>query len=229
MGGGIKNWPENERPREKLMQRGVGALSDAELIAIILRTGDSTTGQTALDLGRECISRFGSLGELAQATVTELCAIKGTGPAKAATILAACELGRRLAGCQLRFGQDRFTSPEQIHQHYVHRLKGLRKEQFHILLLDSKNRILRELLISEGSLTQSIVHPREVFTQAVRDSAAAVILVHNHPSGDPTPSREDREITRRLKEAGDLLGIRVLDHVIIGSDSFTSLSALGLL
>lgn len=229
MHGGIKNWPEDERPREKLLQRGVGALSDAELIAIVLRTGDATTGQTALDLGREFLCRFGSLDELAQASVTEICALKGTGPAKAATILAAFELGRRLAGSQLRFGQDRFTAPEQIYHHYQQRLRGLRKEQFHILLLDSKNRILREVLISEGSLTQSIVHPREVFTQAVRDSAAAVILVHNHPSGDPTPSREDREITRRLKEAGELLGIRVLDHVIVGDQTHASFCALGLL
>jgi len=227
MSGGIKNWPEDERPREKLLQRGVSALSDAELIAIVLRTGDATAGQTALDLGRDFLHRFGSLDELAQASVAEICAVKGTGPAKAATILAAFELGRRLAGSQLRFGQDRFTSPEQIFQYYHHRLRSLRKEQFHILLLDSKNRILRDVLISQGSLTQSIVHPREVFSQAVRDSAAAVILVHNHPSGDPTPSREDREITCRLKEAGDLLGIRVLDHVIIGQETFVSLCSQG--
>jgi DNA repair protein RadC len=229
MRGGIKNWPEDERPREKLQLRGVAALSDAELLAIVLRTGDAASGQTALDLGRELLRRYGTLDELAHTSLTEICTMKGTGPAKAATIQAAFELGRRLAGTQLRFGQDRFTSPEQIFQHYVHRLRSLRKEQFHILLLDSKNRIVRELLISEGSLTQSIVHPREVFTQAVRDSAAAVILIHNHPSGDPTPSREDREITLRLKDAGDLLGIRVLDHLIIGDETFVSFCAQGLL
>ena len=227
MSGGIKNWPTEERPREKLRHRGVTALSDAELLAIILRTGDAASGLTALDLGRELLRRHGTLAGLGQASLAEICTLKGTGPTKAATIQAAFELGRRLAGSQLRFGQDRFTAPEQIYQHYGPRLRGLRKEQFHILLLDSKNRILRSVQVSEGSLTQSIVHPREVFTQAVRDSAAAVILVHNHPSGDPTPSREDREITRRLKEAGDLLGIRVLDHVIIGDTDFVSLSALG--
>ncbi len=229
MPGGIKSWPEDERPREKLQLCGVAALSDAELLAIVLRTGDATSAHTALDLGRDLLRCHGTLDELAQASLTEICTNKGIGPAKAATIQAAFELGRRLAGSQLRFGQDRFTAPEQIFQHYAHRLRGLRKEQFHILLLDSKNRILREVLISEGSLTQSIVHPREVFVQAVRDSAAAIILVHNHPSGDPTPSREDREITRRLKEAGDLLGIRVLDHVIIGDGTFVSLTGQGLL
>jgi DNA repair protein RadC len=227
--GGIKAWPEDERPREKLLQRGAGALTDAELIAIMLRTGDAAKGRTALDLGRELLCRFGTLHELAQASVAEICDLPGTGPVKAATILAAFELGRRHAGSQLRFGQDRFTAPEQIFQHYQHQMRSLRKEQVHILLLDSKNRILREVLVSAGSLTQSIVHPREVFTQAVRDSAAAIILVHNHPSGDPTPSREDLEITRRLKEAGELLGIRLLDHVIIGDGTFVSLSAQGLL
>lgn len=204
-------------------------MTEAELLAIVIRTGDSATGQSAIDLGREILSRFGSLEQVARASTAELCQAKGTGPAKAATILAAFELGRRVVARRLSWEQERFTSPEQIFHHYQHQMLSLRKERFHILLLDSKNRIMREIMVSEGSLTQSIVHPREVFTQAVRDSAAAVILIHNHPSGDPTPSREDREITRRLKDAGDLLGIRVLDHLVIGASDFFSFSAQGLL
>lgn len=228
MTGGIKQWPEDERPREKMQQRGVEALSDAELLAVILRTGDAASKRSALDLGRELLASFGNLKALGQASLAEICQVKGTGPAKAASIKAALQLGRKLAADRLLMANDRFTSPAQVADHYKPVLRDRRKEYFLILLLDGKNRIMREVQVSEGSLNQSIVHPREVFNQAVRDSAAAVILLHNHPSGDPTPSREDREITRRLKEAGDLLGIRVLDHIIIG-DSYLSFVEQGLL
>ena len=229
MAGGIKEWPEDERPREKLAKNGGDALSDAELLALILRTGDATSNRSALDLGREFIASFGSLRALGQASFRELCQVKGAGPAKVASLLAAIQLAKRLSADRLLIGTDRFTAPSQIYQHYHHSLRDRRKEYFLALLLDSKNRIVREVQVSEGSLNQSIVHPREVFNQAVRDSAAAVLLVHNHPSGDPTPSREDREITRRLREAGDLLGIRVLDHMIIGDGSYLSFMEQGLL
>jgi DNA repair protein RadC len=227
MTGGIKAWPEDERPREKLMRRGSPTLSDAELLALIIRTGDSVTKRSAIDLGRALLQEFGDLRTLAGATVGELCAVKGTGPAKAASIKAALEIAARINSERLMICSERFTSPEQVYNHYHYAFRDRRKEYFMVLLLDGKNRIMREVQISEGSLNQSIVHPREVFNPAVRESAAAVILVHNHPTGDPAPSREDLEITRRLREAGDLMGIKVLDHIIIGDGRFTSFVSAG--
>jgi DNA repair protein RadC len=224
----IKDWPLDERPREKLLARGAEALSDAELLALVLRTGDASGGFSAIDLARTLLSRFGSLRELGRATVAELCRTRGIGPAKAAEILAVAEIARRFGGETLRPG-DRFTSSVEVFRHYNERLADRRKEVFLALLLDSKNRIIREVQVSEGSLTASIVHPREVFGPVVRDSAAAVLFVHNHPSGDPSPSREDMEITTRLREAGDLMGVRVLDHIIIGRGEYVSFADRGLL
>jgi DNA repair protein RadC len=226
MGGGIKQWPEDERPREKLLKRGVETLSDAELLALLLRTGDAASGRSALDLGRELLQAFGDLRSLAAASVTDICRVKGTGPAKAASVKAALELANRFKGRRLE-SDARYTSPDQVFEHFHYRYRDRRKEYFLILLLDGKNRVIREVQISEGSLNQSIVHPREVFNPAVRESAAAIILVHNHPSGDPAPSREDLEITRRLREAGDLMGVKVLDHIIIGDGAFTSFVSQG--
>lgn len=224
----IRDWPEDERPREKLLKRGVSALSDAELLALVLRTGDAAAGKSAIDLGRELLERFnGNLRELAQAEIHELQQIKGLGPAKATSVKAAFALGSRFQARKLET-LERFTSPAQVFDFFHHELRDSRKELFLALLLDGKNRITRKVQISQGSLNQSIVHPREVFAPAVRESAAAVIFIHNHPSGDPAPSREDREITRRLKEAGDLLGIRVLDHIIIGDGSYFSFVESGL-
>jgi len=227
--GGIKQWPEDERPREKLLKKGAAALSDAELLALLLRTGDAAAGKSAIDLGRELLTRCdGSLRSLAQAELAELQQIKGLGLAKAASLKAAFTLAARFQARPL-VALDRFTSPAQIFDYFHHELRDARKEQFLVLLLDGKNRITRKVTVSEGSLNQSIVHPREVFAPAVRESAAAVLFVHNHPSGDTAPSREDCEITRRLKEAGELLGIRVLDHVIIGDGSYYSFTESGLL
>jgi DNA repair protein RadC len=226
--GGIKEWPEGERPRERLIKGGAEGLSDAELLALIIRTGDFSAKVSAIDLGRELLQEFGDLRALAQATVGEICRVKGAGPAKAASIKAALELANRCARVELSTG-DRYTSPAQIFQHFQNRFRDRKKEHVVALLLDGKNRVIREVPISEGSLNQSIVHPREVFNPAVRDSAAAIILIHNHPTGDPSPSREDLELTRRLKEAGELMGIRVLDHVIIGDTSYVSLADRGLL
>lgn len=228
MNGSIKEWPENERPREKMQIRGTDSLTDAELLALILRTGDHASGQSAIDLGRNIIQTFGDLRKVATATLTELCNVRGVGPAKATSILAALGLAGRVNSNRLE-SLERFTSPLQIFNHFHFSFRDRRKEYFLTLLLDGKNRIIRQEQISEGSLNQSIVHPREVFTAAVRESAAAVILVHNHPSGDPVPSREDREITRRLKESGEIMGIRVLDHIIIGDGSYYSFVEMGLL
>lgn len=224
----IKDWPVAERPRERLQHIGPAALGDAELLALILRTGHPATRSCALDLARQLLSNFGSLRALAAATAAELCALPGIGPAKAAELQAVGELARRLASSPLRPG-ERFTSSGEVFAHFHERLRDERKEIFLTLLLDSKNRLLREVRISEGSLNASIVHPREVFAPVVRESAAAVLLVHNHPSGDPTPSREDLELTGRLREAGDLMGVRVLGHIIIGHGCYVSLADRGFL
>ncbi|MDD5287100.1 MAG: DNA repair protein RadC [Desulfuromonadaceae bacterium] len=229
MSGGIKEWPDDERPREKMLKSGAAVLSDAELLALVIRSGDSGSRQSAIDLGRELIKHFGgNLRELAGADLGELCAIRGVGLAKATSVKAAFTLASRLQSRKLeRF--DRFTSPQQVFDYFNHEFRDSRKEYFLALLLDGKNRIIRRVQISEGSLNQSIVHPREVFNPAVKESAAAVILVHNHPTGDPAPSCEDIAITRRLKEAGEIMGIKVLDHIIVGDGEYVSFVERGVL
>ncbi|HJY85169.1 MAG TPA: DNA repair protein RadC [Candidatus Binatia bacterium] len=218
----IKEWPESDRPREKLLEKGPETLSNAELLAIILRTGDASTGQSALDYGRVLMTQFGeSLRQLEEASVQEICATKGIGPAKAAQIKAALELGKRFAEEEIKQGEQ-FRSSADVFNHYREHLSGLKKEEFHVLLLDAKNRKIRDVRVSEGSLTSSLVHPREVFNPVIRESAAAVILVHNHPSGDPSPSQEDLHITRRLREIGEVMGVRVLDHIVIGKGKYVS-------
>ncbi|MCK9172935.1 MAG: DNA repair protein RadC [Desulfuromonas thiophila] len=224
----IKDWPEGERPREKLHQRGADSLSDAELLALILRTGDAASRTSAVDQARLLLQRFDSLARLARAGSAELCQIPGIGPAKSAELLAVFELARRLSAHCLQPG-DPFCSAETVFQRYRNQFLHYNREVFLCLLLDTKHRLIREVRVSEGSLTASIVHPREAFSPAVRESAAAVLFLHNHPSGDPSPSTEDIQITRRLQQAGDLLGIRMLDHIIIGRDSYISLSQQGLL
>jgi len=225
---GIKDWPEADRPREKLLSTGAATLSDTELLALILRTGNANSGASALDLSRAVFARFGSLRALAAASASELCELAGIGPAKAAEIMAVSELARRFATTALAPG-TRFSSSKEVFDHFHERLRHRKKEVFLSLLLDSKNRVIREVQVSEGSLNASIVHPREVFAPIIRESAAAVLFVHNHPSGDPSPSREDMELTTRLRDAGSLMGVRVLDHIIIGSGSYTSLADKGLL
>jgi len=225
----IKDWPEDERPREKLLKRGAAALSDAELLALVLRTGDAAAGKSAIDLGRELLERFdGNLRELAQTELNELQQVKGLGLAKAASIKAAFTLGSRFQARRLET-LERFTSPAQVFDFFHHELRDNRKELFLILLLDGKNRIVCFDRVSIGSLNQAIVHSREVFKTACLSNAAAVLLVHNHPTGDPTPSQEDIAITRRLKESGEILGIKVLDHIIVGDDEFLSFVERGLL
>lgn len=229
MSGGIKEWPEDERPREKLLRRGAASLSDAELLALIIRTGDTTTRKSAIDLGRELIGHFSSnLRELGSADMAEITAVKGMGMAKAAGVKAAFALAARFQARKLET-LDRFTSPRQVFDYFHHEFRDCRKEYFLVLLLDGKNRIIRRVQVSEGSLNQSIVHPREVFNPAVKESAAAMILIHNHPTGDPAPSQEDIAITRRLKEAGEIMGIRILDHIIIGDGDFMSFVERGLM
>ncbi|PLX98275.1 MAG: hypothetical protein C0623_13205 [Desulfuromonas sp.] len=224
----IKDWPTEERPREKLLQSGAAVLTDAELLALIIRTGSAADRTSAVDQARRLLASFGSLRALAAATTSELCRQNGIGPAKAAELQALFEIGRRFACQQIRPG-DRFTSSSEIFDHYHEKLRDRKKEVFLSLLLDSKNRLIREVQVSEGSLNASIVHPREVFAPVIRESAAAVLFVHNHPSGDPAPSREDIDLTDRLAEAGKLMGVRVLDHIIIGNGSYVSFCDRGLL
>src|SRR5919106_2895040 len=214
----IKEWPEDERPRERLTKLGAESLSEAQLLAIVLATGDASTGQSALDLARELLHAFGSLQALDAASVSELCQAKGIGPAKATTIKAALELGKRLFS-EPSQRKGKITGPQDVVDYYRPRLQHLRKEVFKVILLDTKHHIQKDVTVSEGSLSASLVHPREAFLPAIKESAAAVIFVHNHPSGDPTPSTEDKELTRRLAEVGQLVGISVLDHIIIGSGS----------
>lgn len=222
LSSGIKSWPEEERPREKLVGSGAGVLTPTELLAVLLRTGDAGSRQSALDLARGLWTAHGEdWHRLAQATVWELSAQRGVGRAKAAAVAAALEIGRRL-GRRIFAEGEPFRTSEQVYRHYAARLADSRKELFFCLLLDTRNRYLREERVSEGTLSASLVHPREAFRAAVRESASAVIFAHNHPSGDPSPSREDAELTRRLWEAGKILGIRVLDHVIVGGERYYS-------
>lgn len=229
MAGGIREWPEDERPREKMLRQGAANLSNAELLALIIRTGDTVTKMSAIDLGRALIHLFGdNLRELGNADLAEITVIKGMGPAKATAIKAAFTLASRFQARKLEH-LDRFTSPRQVFDYFHFEFRDCRKEYFLVLLLDGKNRIIRRVQISEGSLNQSLVHPREVFSPAVKESAAAIILVHNHPTGDPAPSNEDKTVTKRLQEAGEIIGIRVLDHIIIGDGAYLSFVESGLL
>ncbi|MBW2713405.1 MAG: DNA repair protein RadC [Deltaproteobacteria bacterium] len=213
-------------PRQRLLRLGPRALSDAELLALLFRTGSGEID--ALDLARQVLSDLGGMGSLAKMAGRELLSIRGVGPAKSASLLAALELGRRLAARTLHPG-DPVRGPADVARHFFPRLRHAPQESFYILLLDGRHRVLSERLVSRGTLTASLVHPREVFRPAVRDASAAMILVHNHPSGDPTPSPEDREVTKRLERAGELMGIPVLDHVVVAEQGFVSLRELGIL
>ncbi len=222
----IKDWPEEDRPREKLLQRGAENLTDAELVAILLRTGNA--GQSALDYARMLLKHFGDLKGLDTAPAAEIAAVKGVGPAKSAQVKAGLELGRRLARQKWEAGRA-LKSSEDVYRDFCDRLAKEKREMFYVVLLTNKNRKIREVKISEGSLTASLVHPREVFNPVIRESAAAVIFVHNHPSGDPAPSPEDIDITKRLKQVGEVMGVRVLDHIVIGHGKYYSFSDKGML
>ena len=215
----IKQWPEDDRPREKLIARGASALSDAELLAIILRSGRQ--GETAVDQGRAIMEAFGDFRGLAMAAIGDLCKLSGLGPAKAAQILATIEIAKRFGQHEFKPGEP-FRGPVDIYAHFRERLAGEKREHFYAVLLDNKLRKIKDVRVSHGSLTTSIVHPRDVFEPVVRESAAAVVFVHNHPSGDPTPSKEDIEITNRLREVGTLMGVKVLDHIVVGKGRYVS-------
>lgn len=218
--------PANLRPRERLFKEGVQALTDIELLAILLRTG--SIGGSVLELAAVVLNHFRSLRELLQASIEELSNIKGMGPAKAAQVKAALELGRRVAEQQV---DDRavIRNPEDAVGLVMEEMRNLDREQFRALLLNTKHQLIGREIISIGTLNSSMVHPRELFKNAIKRSAAAMILVHNHPSGDPAPSQEDIGITKRLLEAGGIIGIEILDHLIVGDNRFVSLKARGLM
>ena len=223
----IKDWPKDDQPLQKLVQSGTTGLSDAELVAILLRTGHRPTDQTALDIARRLIMQYGGLHHLAGRETSELCRVTGITQTKATHLLTAIELGKRVNTPVME--RIAFGSSSDVAEYYLPRLRDRKQEVFKVVLLDARNKLIKEVTVSEGSLTASIVHPREVFKPAIIESAAAVIFVHNHPSGDPVPSNDDLKITAQLVEAGRLLDIRVLDHIIIGNQTFTSLASKGLI
>ncbi|MBU6392820.1 MAG: DNA repair protein RadC [Planctomycetota bacterium] len=222
----IKQLPTHERPRERLIQSGDEYLTDAELLGIIIR--DGTTNYSAVDLAQELLSKYGDFRKLSSVSIGELCKVRGIGPARAAQIKASLAIAKRFSTISVKPSQQ-FKCSRDIFNHFHERLRERKQEVFFIVLLDNKNRIIKELDISKGSLTSSIVHPREVFNPAIKESAVSVIFVHNHPSGDPEPSKEDIQMTRRLLEVGDVVGIKVLDHIIIGNECFVSLKDKGII
>lgn len=219
----IKDFEVSQRPRERLESQGAGALSHAELLAILLQVG--IQGVNAVQVGQRILDKFGGLAGLHRATFVELCAVDGIGPAKAAQIQAAIELGRRISSLT---PEDRavIASPEDVADQVQYKMMGLEQEELWVLLLDSRNRLIRIETLYRGSLNASTVRPAEVFKAGIRHNAAAVIVAHNHPSGDPMPSPEDIHLTRMLIEAGALLELPLLDHVVVGTNRVVSLKAI---
>ncbi len=209
----ISELPADERPREKLLARGPTALIDPELIAILL--GSGVRGANAIEVARQLLEKYQSLTGLSRCTVDELKKVRGVGKAKAMHLVAAFQLGRRLAN--ERLARQKLDSPELVYELLEAEMRALHKESLRVILLDTRYHHLGTEQISLGSVNESIAHPRDVFRPAMLASAYAVIVVHNHPSGDPSPSQSDHSLTRRLAEAAELLQIKLLDHVIIGA------------
>jgi len=222
----ITRWPKKERPRERLLEHGSQHLSETELLGILI--GKGTRTKTAIDLARELLDRYESLQKLFSRSPSELTSVKGIGSAKAATLSAAFELARRIQS-RGDAAKKAFKRSSDVASTYLPLMRDLRKEVFKVLLLNRANRLIKEVTISEGTLDASIVHPRDVFREALLEPAAGIILIHNHPSGNPAPSEEDLRITKQLVEAGRLLGIKVYDHIILAGESYRSLSDDGLI
>lgn len=222
----IPDWPASERPRERLLRQGAPALADAELLAILLRTGRG--GETAVDVARRVLALCGpeGLARLDAVGLPELGGVPGVGPAKAAVLLAALEIGRRVAS-RGTGGRPRYGGPGDVAPRLLAEMGVLDREQFRVLMLDAKHGLIGMEVVGLGGLSHVPAEPREVFKPAIRWSAAAVIVAHNHPSGDPEPSPMDRELTARLARAGVLLGIPLLDHLVIGHGRYVSLAARG--
>jgi len=222
----IPSWPKDDRPREKLLRQGIHTLSDAELLALVLRTGSRES--TALDLARSILVRERSLRKIGTRTPGELMRQRGIGPAKALELLAAFEIGRR-AQAEHEHERPVFRSPQDVARRMVPLLRDRTTEVFYVLVMDAKNALKIDVELSIGTLNASLVHPREVYKVAIDNGAAAIIVVHNHPSGNPEPSTEDIDITRQLAEAGKIIGIPLHDHLIVAGEQYTSHAERGLL
>jgi DNA repair protein RadC len=218
--------PAAERPRERLHWNGPEALADAELLAIQL--GSGVRGKSAIEVAREMLAAYGSLADVARREIAELTRLSGVGPAKAARLVAAFELTRRLRA-RIPGARVTLSGPAEVYAAYGPLMEDLKREVFRIALLDAQNGLLHDRVISQGTLSASLVHPRDVFKPAILESAASVILLHNHPSGDPTPSREDVRLTRQLVECARLLDLRIHDHLVIGRGRFVSLAERGVI
>jgi DNA repair protein RadC len=216
----VKELPPDDRPREKLLLRGAQSLSDAELVAILLRTGKK--GKSVLEIARELISNEGNLAMLATKTVDSLQKISGIGKDKAATLAAAFELSRRILSQPKWLSNKKITSPQDIAEIFIPILRDDNKEKFIVVCLNSANKIIKHETISIGNLNSSVVHPREIFKVAIDNSSASIILIHNHPSGNPEPSNEDIRITKKIVETGKIMEIPVFDHLIIAGETYTS-------
>jgi DNA repair protein RadC len=222
----ITEWPEAERPREKLLRQGAQSLSDAELLAIFIQSG--ICGKTAVDIGRDLIHQFGGIREILTASNRTICTTSGLGPAKYALLQAALEIGRRFLGEKLE-RDGSLTSPKQVSEYLIYQLRDLGREVFAIIYLDNRHQVIRYEELFHGTLNGASVHPREVVKSVLAHNAAAVIIAHNHPSGIAEPSQSDTAITRKLQEALQLIDVRLLDHLIIGDGDFVSLSDRGLM
>ncbi len=222
----LRGWPEEERPREKLWRQGEHRLTDTELLAIVLRTG--TKGQTAVELARTIKEKFGSFRNMSHSSLQEWLRIKGLGPAKICQIRACLEIGRRLASEESGV-KEKISCARDIYRYLGVRMRDLKYEIFRVLLLDSRNRLREDVEIEQGTVNQA--HPliREIFQLSLEKRAVSIICVHNHPSGDPTPSSEDRQFTEALVQAGKVLHVRVLDHLIIGDNLYYSFAEHGLI
>jgi DNA repair protein RadC len=220
----IDHWPPSDRPRERLYCQGPQALADAELLA--LQLGYGVPGLSAMDVAREMLAAYGSLADVASREPSELARVRGVGKAKAARLVSAFELSRRLRA-RTPGARTVLSGPAEVYAAFGPLMEDLRHEVFRIALLDAQNGLLADRIISEGTLSASLVHPREVFKPAILESAASVILLHNHPSGDPTPSKEDIRLTRQLVECARMLDLRIHDHVVIGRGRFVSLAERG--
>ena len=216
----VKELPIDDRPREKLLLRGPQSLSDAELVAILLRTGKK--GKSVLEIARELISSEGNLAMLATKTVDSLQLISGIGKDKAATLAAAFELSRRILYQPKWLANKKITSPRDVAEIFIPILRDENKEKFIVVCLNSANKIIKFETISIGNLNSSVVHPREVFKVAIDNSSASIILIHNHPSGNAEPSNEDIRITKKIVETGKIMEIPVFDHLIIAGETYTS-------
>jgi DNA repair protein RadC len=227
----IHEWDESDQPREKLLKHGPTVLSDAEVLALLLGSGIHTSEGpvSAVELGRSLLQSYGSLHDVAQRKPKELTRIRGVGPAKASKLAAAFEAGRRVEAQRQQEERVQVTCPDDVADAYGPLLRDLDKEVFRVVHLNTANVIIGDYTVSEGGLSSSVVEPRGVFEQAILDDAAAVICLHNHPSGNPEPSREDVRITRQLVEAGETMGIPVHDHLIIAGTEHTSLAERGVI